>query len=100
MNNTHIQYSIVTFSSQFHIQPSFVYELHNRGLIELQKEADEFYILEDQLDKLEHLTRLHCDFDINAAGLEVVEDLLSKMEEMQEKMRFLESKVSLLRDIV
>lgn len=97
MSNT-IQYSIVAYSAQYSIEPNFIKDLHERGLIELQKEAEELFIVEDQLEKMEHFTRLHCDFDINAAGIEVVEDLLSRIEILQEKMRILESKVSLVRD--
>lgn len=99
MQNHHIQYSITTYSSQYNVHPSFIQELYERGLIELQKEKEEFYIVEDQLSQLDHFTRLHCDFEINAAGIEVVEELLSKISDLQEKMRLLESKVSLLRDL-
>ncbi len=99
MPNNHIQYSITTYSSQYDIKPSFIHDLYERGLIELQKEKEDFYIIEDQLAQLDHFTRLHCDFDINAAGIEVVEELLSRITQLQDKMRLLESKVSLLRDL-
>ncbi|WP_447641086.1 MULTISPECIES: chaperone modulator CbpM [Chitinophagaceae] len=99
MQSNHIQFSITTYSSQYNIKPSFIQELYERGLIELKKEKEEYYVIEEQLAQLDHFTRLHCDFDINAAGIEVVEELLSKIEELKAKMRVLEAKVSLLREL-
>lgn len=99
MQNSHILYSITTYSTHYNIEPSFIHELFERGLIELRKEKEEYYILEEQLSQLDHFTRLHNDFQINAAGIEVVEELLFKIEELRDKMRLLESKVSLLRDL-
>ncbi|MFT4204614.1 MAG: chaperone modulator CbpM [Chitinophagaceae bacterium] len=99
MQKNHVLYSVTTYSSQYNIPLSFVQELYDRGLIDLQKEAEEYYIFEDQLPQLEHFTRLHCDFDINVAGIEVVEDLLSRINELREQTRLLKSKVSLLREL-
>ncbi len=94
-----IQYSVTTYSSRYNIKPSFIQELYEMGLIELQKEKEEYYIIEDQLAQLDRFARLHRDLNINAAGMEVVEELLSRISDLKEKMRILESKVSLLRDI-
>ncbi|PZP48362.1 MAG: hypothetical protein DI598_10010 [Pseudopedobacter saltans] len=99
MSNTNLKYSIITYSAQYSIEPSFIQDLHNRGLIALSQQEKEFFILEEDLEKLDHFTRLHCDFEINAAGIEVVEDLLSRIEDLKTQMRLLESKVSLVRDL-
>lgn len=98
MNEKHIGYSITTFSDHYNIQISFVQELSDLGLIELGEKNGDQFVNEDQLPLLEHFIRLHQDFHINAAGIDVVEDLLGRINELQDKIRLLESKASLLKD--
>jgi|GEM_PF-1429789 len=99
MPNEPIQYAITAYAVQYNIDASFIRELHERGLIQLEKQQEEFYVVEEQLPQLDHFTRLHCDFEINAAGIEVVEELLSKIEYLQSQVRLLRSKATLLKDL-
>ena len=51
------------------------------------------YILPDEVHKLEKLVSLHYDLDINIEGIETINHLLEKIEDMQNEIIKLKNKV-------
>lgn len=89
MSEQIIKISVVTFCQYHQIEPDFVYALQESGLLDLQKEKEELYLMDQQIDILEKYIRMHYDLGINIEGLEVISRLLAQMEEMQAELNIL-----------
>ena len=80
---------------QSQIEPDFIFQLEEEGLIELYIEEDEPYIFLSQLNKIEQYARWYYDLSINVAGIDVIRNLLDRMEEMQSEMQRMKERLSL-----
>ncbi|MEO6220355.1 MAG: chaperone modulator CbpM [Ginsengibacter sp.] len=81
------------FCLHHNIEYSFISSLHNSGLIEVTTIKRSTFIHTDYLQKLEKFVRLHYDLDINLEGIETINHLLDKIEEMQREIVRLNNKV-------
>lgn len=72
---------------------TFVQALTDRGLIQVVVQQERGYIAPEQVLRLEQLTRMHYDLDINLEGLEAVSHLLERVEHMQLEMRLLQQRL-------
>lgn len=80
---------------QYHnIEYSFISSLEESGLISIQSVEHSTFIPIDEMQKLEKFIRLHYDLDINVEGIETINHLLKKIEEMQEEIMNLKNKTS------
>ena len=71
----------------FHnIEYSFIDSLENSGLISVTSIQHSSYIHADEMQKLEKFVRLHYDLDINLEGIETINHLLERIEEMQKEI--------------
>lgn len=89
MSEQSIKISVITFCRYHQIEPDFVYALQENGLLDLLKEEEEFYLMNQQIDILEKYIRMHYELGINIEGLEVITRLLNQMEEMQAELNIL-----------
>lgn len=74
---------------------SFVNDLQEYGLLEIITEDNHQFIEEEQLTKLEKMTRMHYDLDINIEGIEVIQNLLDKIENLQSELTLLHNKLGI-----
>ncbi len=80
---------------QYHnIEYSFISSLEESGLISIQSVEHSTFIPIDEMQKLEKFIRLHYDLDINVEGIETINHLLEKIEEMQMEIMHLKNKTS------
>ena len=93
MSEQSIKISVITFCQYHQIEPDFVYALQESGLLDLQKEEEELYLMNQQIDMLEKYIRMHYELGINIEGLEVIARLLTQMEEMQRELDVLKRKL-------
>jgi chaperone modulatory protein CbpM len=75
------------------VEYTFITSLQEAGLVELKVVDKATYVPETDLQKLERMIRLHHDLEINIAGIEAITHLLERVEQMQEEMRVLKSRV-------
>ena len=87
---------ISEYCIQSHLDPDFIIQLEDEGLIEISIIDDERYIDLSQLSSLERYARLHYDLSINVEGISVIQNLLDRVSEMQEEMQILRQKIRLL----
>ena len=80
------------FCIYHNIEYSFIDSLQNSGLISVTSIQHSSYIHTDDLRKLERFVRLHYDLDINLEGIETINYLLEKIEEMQKEIVQLRNK--------
>jgi len=78
-----------------HIESQFIALLEENDLIHLQHIEDKHYLHPDELNSLERYARLYYDLSINIEGIDVIHHLLERMQEMQEEMRELRSRLQL-----
>ncbi len=81
------------FCLHHHIEYSFISSLENSGLISITSVKHSSFIHSDDVNKLEKFVRLHYDLDINIEGIETINHLLDKMEEMQREIVKLRNKI-------
>jgi hypothetical protein len=82
-----------TICLRHNIELSFIYSLHEYGLVEIINEEENIFIYADQLNEVEKMIRLHNDLDINMEGLDVIIRLLQKFETTQQQMNELKNKL-------
>lgn len=76
------------------VEDGFITELQQAGLVKVTVVDQDYYIPESELQKLERLTRLHNELEINTAGIEAISHLLERLEDIQEEMRQLRNKLN------
>jgi len=81
------------FCLHHNIQYSFISSLENSGLISVTSIKRSTFIHVDDIHKLEKFVRLHYDLDINIEGIETINYLLERIEEMQREIVNLRNKL-------
>lgn len=87
---------ISEYCIQSQIEPDFIIQLEDEGLIEICIIDDERYIHISQLKSLEQYARWYYDLSINMAGIDVIHNLLDKIDNMQEEIRRLKEQIRLI----
>ena len=77
------------------IDVSFIQSLHELGHITLIVNQDDFYISEAQLKSLESLIHFHTELHINLEGIDAIVHLLKKIEDLQNELALVKSKLDL-----
>ena len=83
------------FCVHHNVELDFIYALNNSGLIEITVSEDRLYMPEAQLANLEKMVRLYYEMDINLEGIETITHLLNHMNEMQDEIATLKSRLNL-----
>ena len=78
-----------------HIEPSFIYQLEQDGLIEIRTINGVKYFLSSQLYDIERYTRLYYDLSINIEGIDAILHLLQRINNMQQEIKELKIKLKL-----
>ena len=77
------------YCDRCHVDPSFIVELEEDGLINVQVIGEERYIPVSQLAELERYTHLYYDLSIN--------HMLERIESLQHQVRSLKSELQFYR---
>lgn len=84
-----------SFSRHSHIEDEFIRTLHEFGLITVEKKDNEEVIDEDQIAEIERFFRLHSDLGINYEGLDVIAEMLKRVEQLEREMELLRKRLRL-----
>lgn len=87
--------AIDKFCANHNIEISFISSLQQNGLIEITTIKEEGYIDHDQLLQLEKIVRLYYELDINLEGIETINYLLHRIENMHDEIVNLKNKLRL-----
>lgn len=74
------------FCEKSHIEPDFLLSLEDGGLIEIQRIDGEQYLLASQLRELEKYCHFYYDLSINIEGIDVIHNLLERIEALQKEV--------------
>ncbi len=87
--------SIQEFCKQYEVPESFIEKLYEYELIDLTEENNIRQINSEQINMIEKLIRLHYDLNINFEGLDVILNLLNRIDELTEENRQLKNRLLL-----
>ncbi|MBC7587716.1 MAG: chaperone modulator CbpM [Chitinophagaceae bacterium] len=82
------------FCIHHQVELSFIYALHESGLIETSKIEEEIFVPLSQLKQLETMVKMHYEMDINLEGIETINYLLKQINHMQQQMIQLNNKLN------
>lgn len=78
--------SVGEFCRHYSVEMGFIHALHRAELIEVVVIRDELYVHPDQLAHLERMARFHYDLNINLEGIEVINRLLQRIDQMHQEI--------------
>jgi hypothetical protein len=81
------------FCASHHVEISFVRSLEEHGLVETIIVDETRCVSGNELSKLEQLIRLHQELNINAEGIDAINNLLKRIENMQHEITELKNKL-------
>jgi len=85
----------VVCCEKYNIELSFIHSLNQYGFIHIVSvNADEF-IDTDELHTIEKFIRMHYELDINMQGLEAISFLLERVQNMQDEIAYLKSRLNI-----
>ncbi len=78
--------SMEEFNSHYKVPASFIESLCELDLITIIVIEDEKHLQIDQINTIERLMRLHYDLNINFEGLDVITNLINKIDRLQNEI--------------
>jgi molybdopterin converting factor small subunit len=84
--------------SHYSVEQTFVLNLNEIGLIRIVVVEDHRYIHHDTVRDLEKMIRMHQELEVNPAGIDVVFNLLQKIDELNEELSSAKEKLSLFEE--
>ena len=91
--------SIQQFCSQYEIPITFINALHEYELIEIVVAKKNNFLKATEIQKIEKMMRMYYDLDINLEGIHVIDNLLEKLEDLQNQVTVLNNRLRLYEDI-
>lgn len=82
------------FCASHHVEISFVRSLEEYGLVQTIIVNETLCVPGNELSKLEQIVRLHQELNINSEGIDVIINLLQRIETMQNEINGLRSKLN------
>ncbi|WP_336690700.1 MULTISPECIES: chaperone modulator CbpM [unclassified Chryseobacterium] len=82
----------------YNVEITFFDELVNSRLLTIHTENEIRYLMYEDLPMFERFTNWHYDLEINLPGLEVIHEMLKKMEDLRQRNRELMNKLSAVGD--
>ena len=77
---------IETLCVHYEIEVSFFNDLDNIGLIQIETIDQKLFIHEDKISRLEKMIRIHQELNVNIEGIDVVFNLLQKVDQLQSEL--------------
>ena len=81
------------YCNKCHIEPTVIDRLQEGGLIDIQTENGERFLLFSQLPDVERYSRMYYDLSINMEGIDAIHHLLERMEIMRREISSLRNQL-------
>jgi|TARA_R110000851_G_scaffold294229_1_gene448827 hypothetical protein len=75
-----------TLVTHYKVELSFFSNLSELGLVEIQTVEQVQYIHQDSIYEIEKMIRMHQELDVNIEGIDVVFNLLQKIDALQKEL--------------
>ena len=87
------------FCANHNIEISFIRSIQENGLIEITTVEETGYIHASQLQELERIVHLYFELGINLEGIETINHLLKRINQMQDEITALRNRLRLYETI-
>ena len=86
---------IDTLCTHYQLEVSFFEALDTMGLIEIQTFEQDKCIPHEKIRALEKMIRIHNDLNVNIEGIDVVFNLLQKINTLQDELNTLKNRLNI-----
>ena len=86
---------VVEISTHYNVQVSFINNLVAIGLIQIDTVEEVHYVHENQIRLIEKMIRMHNDLDVNIEGIDIVFNILEKIDVLQEELKNSKSRLKI-----
>jgi hypothetical protein len=86
---------IPTLCSHYKVELAFFIHLNEMGLIEIQTIEQNQYIHQDSIYEIEKMIRMHHELDVNIEGIDVVLNLLQKIDALKTELNLVRNRLRL-----
>lgn len=83
------------FCKECHVEITLIEELQDFGLIEIIEDNGFKYIHSNHLKQVEKIIKFHTELNINKEGIEVVLNLLDRLNERNQQVKLLRDKLNI-----
>jgi hypothetical protein len=87
--------SIKRLCSLYEIEVSFISHLKELGLIEITTVEEVSFVYQDYIEDIERMIRLHRDLEVNPEGIDVIFNLLQKINRLYNETNALKNRLRL-----
>jgi hypothetical protein len=84
-----------TLCTHYKVELSFFDNLNAIGLIEIQTVEEMKYVHQDSIYDIEKMIRMHQDLDVNIEGIDVVLNLLQKIDALKKEIHTVRNRLRL-----
>ena len=77
---------VATLCTHYNVEMPFFGQLNEMGLIQIQIIEETQYIHPDRIYEIEKIIRLYQELDINIEGIDVIMNLLKKIDDLQNEL--------------
>ena len=91
---------INTLCTHYKVEMSFFSNLNENGLLEITTIDDTHYVHFEKISDIEKIIRMHNELDVNIEGIDVVFNLLEKIDNLQNELISLKNRLRFYEDDV
>lgn len=84
-----------TLYMHYDVEMSFFFNLNEMGLIEILTIDETKYIYPESIYEIEKMIRMHQELEVNIQGIDVVLNLLQKIEDLQNELGSVKNRLGL-----
>lgn len=89
MNEAGRLVAVAEFCEKHGIEAAFIVHLRENGFVEVIQDRDVLYLKVEHIPRVEKIVRMHFDLNINLEGIEVISNLLERIEAQQREITLL-----------
>ncbi len=83
------------FCKHAHIEKDFVENLHEYGLLSIEKLENDLFIHRRDISEIEKMFRLHTDLGINFEGLDAISEMLKRIGTLEKNILKLQKRLDI-----
>lgn len=86
---------VTLLCTHYQVEMSFISSLHEIGLIEIHRIEKSDCVPLDNIQEIEKMIRMHHELAVNTEGIDVVFNLLQKIEDLQSELLTVKTRLRL-----